>query len=126
MRKRAVFMFLAVFVAFAELSYAQNAIVKPVVAVHKLQNTANEKTFDVICSTVSDVIRLTLELMGKYRIVKTNGEIKTAGLDDIRAYASQANVDNVIYGRVFVDDMGHLAIEVSIYDKFEDRVIIEN
>ena len=94
---------------------------KPVVSVLEFINNEDSNYLNVTCKTIKDVILFTLESIGKYEVTE-NEDI--SNIDEIKQYASENGLDNVIFGMVYIDENEIIQVEASVYDRDEDRITI--
>ncbi len=98
---------------------------KPTVSVLPLKSAETASPFDVLCATVTNNIALTLRLMDRYRVVAPRNAVAQDDMRGIREYAESEGIDNVIYGQAEQAEDGKIMIQISVYDRFEDRVTLK-
>lgn len=108
----------------ANILNAQMDTKKPVVSVLTVINREKNANLDVLCSTITRTIRFTLSLMDKHRVIKDDYALASADQIEVREYAENNGIDNVIFGEMLKDDASNVVINMSVYDRFEDRVTI--
>jgi hypothetical protein len=73
---------------------------KAVVSVIEFINNEDSNYLNVTCRSITDTILFNLNSIGKYETAR----IKDVSIDEIKQYASENNIDNVIFGRVYIDE----------------------
>ncbi len=94
------------------------------VAVIPMINAQGDARFDIICETVTDTVELTLKLIGKYRVVREPGIDYYRDKKKAKEYAVKNRIDNLIFGKLYLDEKKKIVMQMSVYDKINDSVTI--
>ncbi len=94
---------------------------KPLVTVMEMQNTEESNYLIAICESLTDIMTFTLNSIGKYDYFENEGWLE---LEQMKEYASVNNIDNIIFGQVYLDDAEMIQVEASVYDNSQGRITI--
>ncbi len=87
-------------------------------------NTEGDERYDIICNTVTDTVKLTLRLMGRYKVTSVVGVDAYGGIEGVKEYAEENRLDNIIFGKAYRGEEGDMVFEMSVYDRGEGEVTI--
>src|SRR6056297_2662252 len=94
---------------------------KAKIAVFRPTNLEEQSRFDGVCIAIEETIALNLKLIGSYEIIEPSMAAPETE-DALLAYMQENAVDNAVYGDLFIDDSGAIAVEISVFDRKEKGV----
>ncbi len=104
---------------------AETNLPKPRIGIISMINTTKDTRYDIICSTVTETISITLKLIGKYRVESISGiNPYKETLRDAQRYAKEKKLDNMIFGKAYLNRDKNIVFEMSLYDKKKNKITI--
>ena len=94
---------------------------KPLVTVMDFQNVENSNYLIAVCESLTNIMTDTLNNIGKYNYFENEGWLE---IDAMKEYSSVNNIDNIIFGQVYLDEAGLIQVEAFVYDNSQQRVTI--
>ncbi|MBN2323592.1 MAG: PQQ-binding-like beta-propeller repeat protein [Spirochaetes bacterium] len=94
------------------------------VGIVTMVNAEKDERLDVITKTVTDTVALYLKLIRRYRVFVEEDIDPYEDIETIRRYSLDSEMDNVIYGRAFLGTGGDIVLEMSVYDRYKNRVVL--
>ncbi|MEW5816980.1 MAG: hypothetical protein AB1798_16495 [Spirochaetota bacterium] len=120
--EKASFLLLFLFYAINIHIFSQAEGLKARVAVFLPENSIMESQPDVISAAISDTIKLTLRLLGKYSVAELSDRPESFSLKDLADYAEDHRLDNIIFGAASKREDGILVFNLSVYDRLKNTV----
>ncbi len=96
----------------------------PAVAVFPVLNATGKRSYDPLGTAVTYTVGFTLKLMERYNVVDVEHSVSAGDLDEIKRYAQENEIDNVIFGEIRTDEKERIVIRLAVYDRFEGGVTI--
>ncbi len=124
--KFSVFVLTAVSFFFLLLQsvYPQEEAFKTRVAIIPMENMVKDEQYSVICDTVTDTVELTLKLIGEYNVTRADGVKPYEDPGSVKRYADRNKIDNIIFGKAYLDRNGSMIFQMSVYDRNWDVITI--
>ena len=124
--KCSVFVLTAVSLFFLLLQsvYPQEEAFKTRVAIIPMENMVKDEQYSVICGTVTDTVELTLKLIGEYNVTRVDGVKPYEDPGSVKRYAERNKIDNIIFGKAYLDRNGNMIFQMSVYDRNWDVITI--
>lgn len=120
---RLVFLSVVFCTVAAMSAVAQNL---PRVGVAPLFSTTEDVRTDVLAFTISQTIRVNLDLLGGYEIQWIPVALRDRTPADLDASASRNRLDNIVFGSISQPDERTTQFEVALYDRREGAIIYDN
>ena len=99
--------------------------IRPRILIIPVENQVNDEMYNNICTTIDDIMLISMKLMGQYEVV-TQSEDKTEHVDTENAlvYAEEHFIDNIIFGSLDLNESGHIVMDISLYEASTDSIVI--
>jgi len=104
------------------LLHAQEETLKPRVGIIPMINTEKDFQYDPICETIDDTVRLNIELLQRYLVVKTEKIDPYGEPEVLKKYAEEHRLDNLVFGKLSLGRRKEIILQMSVYDKTKDRI----
>ncbi len=108
---------------------AQVAVDRARVLVLPVQNLTGRPPNDSIAATTTSTMSLTLQLIGRYDLVATEGLTSADALrltvDGLDRLAEDRGADSIIFGTVTLGPTGELLFAVSVFDRAAGEITVE-
>ncbi|MFP4427129.1 MAG: hypothetical protein ACLFPP_11800 [Spirochaetaceae bacterium] len=107
---------------------AQVTTDRPRVTVLPVVNATGLTQYESVALTVTDTIRLTLELLGSYEVVVAEEETVSPELtfEDVEALSEFLHVDDVVFGEVRLGSEGEIVFDMSLFDRAEGEIVLRD
>jgi hypothetical protein len=89
-------------------------------------NVEKDKRLNVITQTVTDTVSLYLKPIRKYRVFVEVDVDLYRDIYNLRRYAREKEVDNIIFGKASLGAAGEFIFEMSVYDRYKNSVVLTN
>ncbi len=111
-------------VALQPLYAQRHEALKPRVSIIPTINTEKDEQYEAVCQTIDDTMKLNLDLLRRF--VVTIGPFLDSykNPERLKEYARNNRVDNVIFGKAFLNKEGNLVFQVSVYDRIKDTITL--
>ena len=107
-----------------QFAFPQDESLKPRVALVPMFNTEEDDQIDFINEAIDDVVMLNLERIRMFVVSKTEVMDPYKEFTKVKNYAKEARTDNIIFGKTFRDKKENIIIQMSVYDKVKNRIVI--
>jgi hypothetical protein len=94
---------------------------KPLVSVMEFRNLEESNYLTAVCESLTNIMTFTLNSIGQYNYFENEGWLPE---DEMKEYASNNNIDNIIFGNAFLDEEGKIQVEAFVYDNSQKNVTI--
>ena len=108
----------------ANLLHAQEELLKPRVGIIPMINTEKDEQYNPICETIDDTVILNINLLRRYTVSKTTRIDPFRDPQILRKYSEKKRLDNLVFGKLFLNMRGEIVLQMSVYDKIKDRITI--
>ncbi len=107
-----------------QLIYPQEESLKPWVAIVPMINTTKDDQYDAVCDTIDNTVELNLELIRRFIVSKTESMDPYAHPARMKKYAKENRIDNIVFGKAYLDKKGNIVFQMSVYDRVKNKVTI--
>jgi outer membrane protein assembly factor BamB len=83
-------------------------------------NAEDDPRYNEVCKTIADTLALNIKLIGEQRVEEAAKAV--TNLSAIETYAKEEQVDNTVFGRLYVDENSEIVIEMSVYTREAEEV----
>jgi outer membrane protein assembly factor BamB len=116
-------LFIALF-AFQPLYAQTHEALKPRVSIIPTINTEKDDQYEAVCQTIDDTMKLNLDLLRRFVVTIGPSINPYENPENVRKYAIENRMDNVIFGKAFLNEQGNLVFQVSVYDRIKDAITL--
>lgn len=85
-----------------------------------MENRTGQATYESLADTIRRTVILTLTLIDRYEVMDENVPV---GDDPVRQ-ADAIPADTLLWGGVEIDGQGRIALELTIFDRLEERIVL--
>ncbi len=125
MRIKCVHICIAFLIFFpAHFLNAQEELLKPRVGIIPMINTEKDEQYDPICETIDDTVILNIDLLRRYMVSKTERIDPFRDPQILKKYSEENRLDNLVFGKLFLNKRGEIVFQMSVYDKIKDRITV--
>lgn len=125
MNRRFYIPFIVIFTLFMfQFAFSQDESLKPRVALVPMFNTEEDDQIDFINEAIDDVVMLNLERIRMFVVSKTEVMDPYKEFIKVKNYAKERRTDNIIFGKTFLDKKENIIIQMSVYDKVKNRIVL--
>jgi outer membrane protein assembly factor BamB len=114
---------IAVF-AFQPLYAQTGEALKPRVSIIPTINTEKDEQYTAVCQTIDDTMKLNLDLLRRFVVTIGPSINLYENPARLKEYALESKMDNVIFGKAFLNKEGNLVFQVSVYDRIKDAITL--
>jgi hypothetical protein len=125
MKQKAILFFFGIVLFLCGVTvHSQQESLIPRVAIVPMVNETKDDQYDFLCITIDDTVKLALDLAKKFMVMKAVrfDPYKKAGR--VKSYAEENRLDNIVFGKTYLNKMGEIIVRMSVYDRTRDRVAI--
>ncbi len=105
-----------------KFTFSQEDVPRTKVSIIPMINTEKDDRYNIICSTITDNIELTLNSLTKFDVLITKDLEPYKKPHKIKFYAEKNRIDNIIFGKLYLSTEGYIVLQLSLYDRITGKV----
>ncbi len=125
LKLRSIPLLLIICILPLHLLYSQtHEALKPRVSIIPTINTEKDEQYNAVCEAIDDTMKLDLDLLRRYVVTIGPAMNPYESPERMKKYALENRMDNVIFGKAFLNQEGNLVFQVSVYDRIKDAITL--
>lgn len=97
----------------------------PRILIVPLENQSGVENYNSICTTVDDIVSVSMKLLGQYEVVEAGSAAESGVLyENMKSYAEENSLDNIMYGSLKLDDSGKIIMKISLFETSSDKIVL--